>query len=194
MASLLEELPTRDVGERSRDYREAPDYRRRREAPPRGGRRLRASDPEGQGGGCGITQVPAHAGCPPGTGSPSEAPPLGMVGGYHQQEEGRNARGLFPLPRFCWPVRKCRGGHSLGRARKECARAVQANRILGRLEQLDRGRLWEEVDAAPASAPSHCGRSAREGAAAQVWEAVCSRIRPWMGAKEWTRLQRLLRM
>ena len=90
---------------------------------------------------------------------------------------------MFPLPRFCWPVRKCRGGHSLGRARRECARVTQANRILGRLEQLDKGRLWEEVDAAPAPAPSHCGRSAREGAAAQVWEAVCSQDPPLDGCQ-----------
>ncbi len=60
---------------------------------------------------------------------------------------------------------------------------MQAHRILGRLEQLDRGRLWEEVGAAPAPAPSHCGRSAREGAAAQVWEAVCSQDPPLDGCQ-----------
>ena len=52
-------------------------------------------------------------------------------------------------------------------------RVREANVVLARLEQVYGGRLSESVDASPAPAPGSCGRSAREGAAAQVYGAVC---------------------
>lgn len=49
----------------------------------------------------------------------------------------------------------------------------EANRVLSRLEQISSCRLFEAVDSQPAPAPGACGRSARQGAAAQVFGAVC---------------------
>ena len=43
------------------------------------------------------------------------------------------------------------------------------------------GRLSEVIDATGAPAPTPCGRSAREDAAAQVWEAVCRHDPPLQG-------------
>ena len=100
----------------------------------------------------------AQASLPP---QPSrETPPMGMMP-------------EIPLPRFCEPSPPKQRGHVGTRRRRHAGRVREANRALSRLESLNGGRLSEVIDATGAPAPTPCGRSAREDAAAQVWEAVC---------------------
>ena len=88
------------------------------------------------------------------------------------------ARGLFPLPRFCEPDPPVSRGHPGSRRRRHAGRVREANRALGRLETVYGGRLSEVIDASGAPAPTPCGRSVRRDAAAQVWEAVCRNAPP----------------
>ena len=105
------------------------------------------------------TQVPVPS---------ARAPPMGMQPGVEA-----TSRGLFPLPRFCETEPPACRGHAGARRRRHLGRVRESNRALARLETIHGGRLSEVIDASGAPAPSPCGRSAREGAATQVWEAVC---------------------
>ena len=116
---------------------------------------------------------------PLGTNVPSPpvalAPELGLHPDSVRTEE---ARGLFPLPRFCAPPPRSGRGHVASRQRRRLGRVFEANKVFDRLESLFGGRLRETPDSRPAAAPAPCGRSACEGAAAQVWEAVCTHDPP----------------
>ena len=87
--------------------------------------------------------------------------------------------GIFPLPRFCAsPARPSKGGHSRTRQRRRAGRIRESNQVMGRLETLLSGRLKEELREVAVQRPTHCGRSVRVDAAAEVWRAVCSHDPP----------------
>ena len=100
---------------------------------------------------------------------------MGMTPGVDLESE----RGIFPLPRFL-EVREspAAGGHSKSRQRRRLGRLRESNRVLRRLEELSGGRLREVVEEEPPPRPTHCGRSVRSDAAAEVWRAVCTHDPP----------------